>query len=94
MLLLQYCKLKRKSHGSAQVWIGTLQTRAVDCGYIEYDGSLTKQFTPGLDDEDIITEILRKILALENIDDTTNEWVLIWSQRVETQRVQKEVLNI
>ena len=36
---------------------------------------------------------MREIPALVNTDDTTNEQVLIWTQRVEVQRVQKEVLN-
>ena len=31
VLFLQYHKLKRKSHESAQLWMGKLQTRATDC---------------------------------------------------------------
>ena len=41
----------------------------------------------------MIDEIVRKLLALENIDDTTSEGVLLWTQEVEAQRVHKEVLN-
>ena len=37
----------------------------------------------------MISEILRELSALENIDDTTSGWVLLWAQRVEVQREQK-----
>ena len=46
----------------------------------------------GLDDEGI-SEILRRILTLEDIEDTTKERVLLWTQRVEAQRVQEVVLS-
>ena len=40
----------------------------------------------------MICEILREV-ALENIDDATSEWVLLWAQRVEVKREQKEALD-
>ena len=46
----------------------TLQTMAEDCEYNRYDRRLSKQFIHGLDDEDMISEILGEIMALENID--------------------------
>ena len=41
----------------------------------------------------MISEILREMSALEYINDATNERILLWAQRVEAQRVQKEALD-
>ena len=50
-----------------------LQTRAAECEYSVYDTRLTEQFIHGLDNEGKISEILREISALENIDYITTE---------------------
>ena len=42
----------------------------------------------GIDDKDMISEILREVSALEDINDTTSERILLSTQRVEVQRVQ------
>ena len=60
--------------------MGRLQTKEADCDYNEYNRKLTKQFKHGLDDECVISEILREVSALENIDNTTTEWVLLWTE--------------
>ena len=59
---------------------------------MEYEHK-TGHFIHGLDDEGMISEILRKVSALEDINDATSERVLIWALQVEAQRVQKEVLD-
>ena len=41
----------------------------------------------------MIGEILREITALESVDYATSQCVLIWVQRLETQRAKKELLN-
>ena len=41
----------------------------------------------------MISEILREVSVLEDIDDATSGWVLLWEKRVEVQRAQKETLN-
>ena len=56
--------------------MGRLQTKATDCDYNEYDRRLTEQFINGLDN-DMISEILREVLTLEDINHATSEWVLL-----------------
>ena len=73
MLPLQYFKLKRNCHESAQEWMGRLQTKAAGCDYNEYGRKITEQFIHSLDSEGVINEILKEVSALENIDDTTGE---------------------
>ena len=47
----------------------------------EYDRLLTKQFLHGLDDEDMISEILSEVLTLEDIDNAVSERVLLWAKQ-------------
>ena len=67
--------------------------KAADCDYCKCDRRLVKQFIYGLDSEGMISEILRQVSVLEEIDDGTSEWVLLWVQWVEAQRAQKEELD-
>ena len=41
----------------------------------------------------MISKIPKAVSTLENIDNATSEWVLLWAQRVESQRAQKEALD-
>ena len=41
----------------------------------------------------MIIEILREPSELEDINDATSKQVLLWAQRVEAKRVQKEALD-
>ena len=54
---------------------------------------LTEQFISVLDDEGMISEFLREVLMLEDIENVTSKGVLLWTQRVEVQKVQTKVLN-
>ena len=64
--------------------------KAADYHCKEYDRKLTEQFIHGLEDEGMISEILREVSVLDHINYATYEWVLLWAQRVEVQKVQKE----
>ena len=48
--------------------MGKLQTKAAECDYKEYDKELMKKFIHGLDSEGMITEILREVSVLEDIN--------------------------
>ena len=82
MVSLQYLKLKRKSHEPTVEGMGRLQTDVEGCDYKVYDGRLTEHFIFGLDDEGMISEILREVSAVEDINDAKSECILPWSQRV------------
>ena len=70
-----------------------MQRRVANCEYNEYDRRLTEQFIHGLEHKNMIGEILREITALENNDDATSECICICAQRLEVQRMQKELLD-
>ena len=84
MMLLQYFRLKWKSHEFFQEWVGRSWTRAADYDYNECDRRVTKQLKHGLDDEGMISEKLKEVSVLENMDYTTSERVLLWVQRAES----------
>ena len=70
--------------------MGRLQTKAADCDCGKYDRRLMEQFIHELDNEGMISEIVRKVSALEDMDETTSEGVLLWAKVAEAQGVQEE----
>ena len=50
--------------------------------------ALTGQFRQWLDDDNI-SEILREVSTLEDIEDANSESVLLWAQRVEAQGTER-----
>ena len=73
--------------------MGILHTKASECEYHEYNQRLKEQFIHGIDDEVMIGEILRGLIALTDINESTSDQILIWVQRVKGQTAQKEVLD-
>ena len=64
------------------------------CEYIEPDILLMEQFIGGLNNADMTDEILRKVTALENIEEAKSEHELSWVCRVEVQRAFSVLNNI
>ena len=62
-----------------------LSTKILECDNKEYDRELTEQSIQGIDSEDMISEILREVSALEHIHDVTSDRVLLWAQRKEAE---------
>ena len=85
LIWLQYHGLHRNSNESAQEWMGMLRIKAAECQYNEYKKILTEQFISGLKDIQMISEILKEVVTLEDTEDATNKHVL-WVHRVEAQR--------
>ena len=70
-----------------------LKTKTEKCDYIKYNRALAEQFIHGLGEEVKISETLREVSSMEDIDDAISERVLLWAKRVEAERVQKEALH-
>ena len=54
---MQYCK-SVKENKNAEDWIGHLRVRANECEYKEEDRRLKEQFINGINDDDLVTEII------------------------------------
>ena len=62
---LQFCKLIRQSNESAEEWMGRLRKAVVKCSYKEIDRQLKEQFIHGLNDEEMLVEIIRELTKCE-----------------------------
>ena len=71
--------------------MGRLQTKAAECDYEEYGRKLSHSFM--VDDKSMVSEILREVVILEDMNNTTSKWVLSWAPKVEAQRLQKEAVD-
>ena len=67
-------------------WMGRLRLAAIGCNYREVDRQLKEQFLHGLNDNDMLAEIIRELTKAEESADITSHQVLGWAKRVEAQR--------
>ena len=70
-----------------------LRFAVAECNYQELDRQLKEQFINGLNDKDMLGEIIKELTASRCNDQTTSSNVLIWAKRVEAHRVQAAVMN-
>ena len=61
--------------------------------YQELDSQLEEQFIHGLNDKDMLGEIIKELTATRGKDHITCGNVLTWAKRVEAQRVLAAVMN-
>ena len=64
ILLSRYCKLKRERNENAEGWMGHLRIKANECGYKDKDRKLKEQFINGINYNDMMTEIKRKLTTI------------------------------
>ena len=70
---LQFCKLGRQTKENTEEWMGWLRSVAVECKYREVDRQLKEQFIHGLNDIDMLKEIIRELTEAEESGDITTE---------------------
>ena len=70
-----------------------LRISVAECSYKEVDRQLKEQLVHGLNDNDMITEIIYKLTAMEDMSIVTSEQVLPWAGGVESWRSQTVVLD-
>ena len=70
-----------------------LRTKAADCKYKEYDRLLTEQFINRLNDDGMVDEILKEANILQDIEDASCEYVLLWAFRLDMPRAQNPAIN-
>ena len=54
---------------------------------------LKEQFKNGINNDDMMTEIIRELTAPKKTTEVTSELVLCWDRKVEAQRAQKAILD-
>ena len=74
-------------------WMGRLRKAAMECNYKELDRQLKDQFIHGLNDSELLTEIIRELTKSHENTMVPSEHVLILAKRIEGQRAQAAVIN-
>ena len=73
--------------------MGRLWLLAIECNYKELDRQLKEQFIYGLNDTDMLGEIIRKCTKIHENEEIISKNVLSWAKRVEAQRAQSAIMN-
>ena len=60
--------------------MGNLHMKAMDRKYNEYVRRLKVQFLNGLDDENMVEEMIRELTTLKDNSKVSSEWILLWAQ--------------
>ena len=73
--------------------MGRLGLEAVKYNYKEVDRQLKEQFVHGLNDNNMLAEIIRELAKGEESADITSEQVLGWAKRVEAPIAQSAIMD-
>ena len=73
---LLFHKLSKQAKENTEEWMGMLRLAVVECTYREVGKQLKKQFIHGLNDNDMLTEIIREVTKAEESTDITSKQVL------------------
>ena len=81
---LQFHKLSRQDGESAEEWMGRLKISTVECNYQEFDRQLKEQFIHGLNDTEMLGEVIPELTKIKVNCIIMSENVLAWAKRVGT----------
>ena len=73
--------------------MGRLRLTVAECNYQELGRQLKEQFIHGLNDKDMLGEIIKELTATRGNYHITSGNALAWAKRVEAQRAQAAVMN-
>ena len=90
---LQFCKLNRQDGKSTEEWMGRLRVSVVDCNYQKLNRQLKEQFIHGLNDTEMLGEIIWELTKIMENGIIMSENILAWAKRVEAQRAQSTVIK-
>ena len=61
--------------------MGRFRLEAIECNYKETDRQLKEQFIHGLNDNDMLVEIIRELTKTEEGSDVASKQVLVWAKK-------------
>ena len=73
--------------------MGRLRLATEEGNYKVIDRQLKEQFIHGLNDNDMLVEIIRGLSKAEKSTAVTSEQVLVWAKRVDAQRAQSTIIT-
>ena len=90
---IKFQKTVRQHNKNAQHWMGRLRIAAIECNYKEIDRQWKEQYIHGLNDNDMMVEIIKKLTKSEENKDVTSNQAPQWARQVEAQITHTAVLN-
>ena len=90
---MQFRKLCRNDREITEELMGRLRVAAIECNYQEVDRQLKEQFIHGLNDKNMLEEIIKELTTVRGDEQMTSENFLAWAKRVEAERAQAAVLG-
>ena len=90
---LQYCKWKREQDQNAEEWIGHFRIKANECGYKEKDKILKEQLINGINDDDMMTDIMKTNCDQEDKWNHQQAGISM-ARKVEAQRALKMLIEV
>ena len=72
---------------------GRLRVTAIECNYQEVDRQLKEQFIHGINDKNMLEEIIKELMTVKSDEQIISQNVLAWAKRVEAQRAQAAVMS-
>ena len=66
-----------QSSKNVEKWMGRLRISAEECNYKEVDGQKKNQFIHGVNDNDMIIDVIKRLTKLEDNSNMESEQVLV-----------------
>ena len=73
--------------------MGRLWLSVIECNYKEIHKHLKEQFIHGLNDTEMLGEIVKELTKVHENEEITSEKVLSWAKRIKAQRAQSTIMN-
>ena len=73
-------KLSRDCNDMAEEWMGRLRMKGAECEYKEDDSHLKEKFMNGINDDVIMSEIMKELTAIKYTSTICNEQELLWAK--------------
>ena len=93
ILSLQYYKLVWQSDRMAEEWVSCLRIKVIGCKNKKKDRIQKEQIINGINNQAMMTKIIKELTAIMNTSKATIEEVLSWEKEIEAQRSQKAMLD-
>ena len=77
---LLYCKISRKSSENAEELKGRFRISAAEYNYKEIDRQVKEQFIHGLNDSNMLIEIIHELIAIKDTRIVTDKQMLAWAR--------------
>ena len=85
--------MSRQSSENADQWKGRLRIALAECNYKEMDRCLKDHFIYGLNDNEMLIEIMYELTDIKDMNVVSSEQVLAWVRQVEAQRLHTVILD-